>query len=334
MRIRHALLIAILTLGLTIPAAAQSRQAHMILNGQAVESAPGITAAQLQNSRLYVQAQAFAKAIGGTYSESAETGVVTITTGHDIPTVTGLHQLNPKLAQYQPLSPFVPNMGFHHGVMGPHVTLVTSQAGTVNAFELIVPAATGWFPWFDQPEGRPDEIHGLGQVYTQHVYLTDPHGIVEDAGIPVVLDGRFLSFPWEPKPYRHDGQVYIPVRPTVESLGGSIGWNDQTWTAAAQVQTGPLTWDYLVALNPKLSAYGEISPFVPNMGFHMGTQGPHLTILKDSAGKVTGVELVVPSDSTPWMPWFDQPEGQPFDLHGVGMVWTQHVYLVDPNTIK
>lgn len=32
------------------------------------------------------------------------------------------------------------------------------------------------------------------KVYTQHVYLTDPAGLMPDhTGVPVILDGRYLS---------------------------------------------------------------------------------------------------------------------------------------------
>jgi hypothetical protein len=123
------------------------------------------------------------------------------------------------------------------------------------------------------------------------------------------------------------------VRPAVELLGGSVTWDDGTWTATATVKPHPLSWKRLVETNPALQKYGALSPLVPNMGVHMGAHGPHLTVLVDSAENVTGVELVVPAN-TPWMPWFDQPEGQPMELRELGKVYTQHVYFVDPATIR
>lgn len=77
-----------------------------------------------------------------------------------------------------------------------------------------------------------------------------------------------------------------------------------------------------------------MSPLVPNMGVHMGVRGPGLIGLMDSTGNLIGFELSLPANAAPWSPWFDQPQGQPSDLPGLGKVWSQHVYLVDPATIK
>jgi hypothetical protein len=89
-------------------------------------------------------------------------------------TVEALTNVNPALEGYQQISEYVPHMGYHHGMMGPGLVLVVSPDGDINAFELIFPLEGGWFPWFDQPEGDPMELPGLGLVYTQHVYLVDP----------------------------------------------------------------------------------------------------------------------------------------------------------------
>jgi hypothetical protein len=34
-----------------------------------------------------------------------------------------------------------------------------------------------------------------------------------------------------------------------------------------------------------------------------------------------------------WQPWFAQPEGEPRELGPMGLVYTQHVYLVDPMSL-
>jgi hypothetical protein len=174
-------------------------------------------APHIHNSPLYVSVDAFAQAIGAEVSADPS-GVVSIKTGADLPTVAALKERNPKLAGYAALSPYIRGMGIHLGAHGPHVTLVTSKEGTVNAVEAVFPAGAGWFPWFDQPEGQPVELPGMGNVYTQHIYETNPAGLTEQAGEPVVLAGRFLSFGWEPKPHRHEGKVFIPVRAAVELL--------------------------------------------------------------------------------------------------------------------
>ena len=89
-------------------------------------------------------------------------------------TLESLRAENPALDQYQAISDYVPGMGFHYGVQGPAVVLAVGHEGEINAFELISPAEVGWFPWFDQPEDAPMELPGVGEVYTQHVWVVDP----------------------------------------------------------------------------------------------------------------------------------------------------------------
>lgn len=89
-------------------------------------------------------------------------------------TLEALTEVNPALAGYERISEYVPHMGYHYGMMGPGLVLAVSPEGDVNAFELIFPVEGGHYPWFDQPEGEPMELPGLGQVYTQHVYVVDP----------------------------------------------------------------------------------------------------------------------------------------------------------------
>jgi len=89
-------------------------------------------------------------------------------------TLAALTEANPAIAGYQQLSEYVPNMGYHYGMMGPGLVLAVSADGDINAFELIFPAADGHFPWFDQPEGAPMDMGPMGLVYTQHVYVVDP----------------------------------------------------------------------------------------------------------------------------------------------------------------
>lgn len=331
MKMRKLALALGLVLGFALPAAAATGPTAEI-NGTVVQAPEGAPAPHIHNDRLFVPAESFAALIGGTYSE--EGGVAIIRTGKGIPNLAELQERNPKLGLYKELSPFIPGMGIHRGVEGPHVTLAVSKEGTLNAFEAAFPASAGWFPWFDQPEGQPMELPGIGKVYTQHIYVTDPRGLVEHSGVPVILDGRYLSYPFEPKPHRHNGKVYIPLRPAVELLGGTVEWHEEAYTAKARLTPGPLTWEQLKALNPKLAAYKALSPFIPNMGIHWGVEGPHVTIMVDSAGLVTGAELMLSAGATPWMPWFDQPEGQPTELPGLGKAWTQHVYIVDPASIK
>lgn len=92
-------------------------------------------------------------------------------------TLEALTSVNPALNQYEAISEYVPGMGIHYGAPGPAVVLAASEEGDVNAFELISPVSEGWFPWFDQPEGEPMDIEGLGEVYTQHLYVVDRESV-------------------------------------------------------------------------------------------------------------------------------------------------------------
>lgn len=89
-------------------------------------------------------------------------------------TLEALTEANPALEQYERMSDYVPQMGYHYGVMGPGLILAVSPEGDINAFELMFPVQQGWFPWFDQPEGEPMELPGVGEVYTQHLYVVEP----------------------------------------------------------------------------------------------------------------------------------------------------------------
>ncbi len=103
-------------------------------------------------------------------------------------TLKALEAFNASVAMYQPLHEgFVPEMGTHYGVPGPHLTVVVAAEDVISAFELIVPAEAGWQAWFDQPEGEPATIEGFGSAYTQHVYVTERSSVVEGQR-PVLLD--------------------------------------------------------------------------------------------------------------------------------------------------
>ncbi len=189
--------------------------------------------------------------------------------------------INPALAHYGPMhEEWVPAMGIHWGAPGPHVTLGVGYADTVVVVEVIYPEAIGWYPWFDQPEGEPMELPGLGMAYTQHIWITEPSSVVP-GGPPTML---------------------------------------------------PLTFEALAAANPALAQFQQLSEYVPQMGSHHGMQGPGLVLALSPEGDVNAFELIFP-EAQGWFPWFDQPEGEPMELPGLGMVYTQHVYVVDPATL-
>lgn len=321
------LILAVAPVSALASTSATAKSPAVNLNGQA------ITDTAMHNGHIYIPADAFAAAVGGSFTTDAK-GVSTIQAGPVIPSLEELKQLNPKLAVYEALSPYIPSMGIHMGVKGPGLVLAVSSEGTVNAVELMVPSTDGWFAWFDQPENAPMEMPGMGSMYTQHVYLTNPQGLLpENAGEPVILNGRYLATGYDVKPYKQGGKTYIPLRTAVEMLDGQITWDQAAFTATAKVAYKGITYDWLTRMNPAMTKYMALSEFVPNMGVHHGAHGPHVTAMTDSKGFVTGFELAIPS-AAGWAPWFDQPEGMPDDLPGLGKVYTQHIYFVDPATIQ
>jgi hypothetical protein len=190
--------------------------------------------------------------------------------------------INPALEQYQPLhEEWEPTMGIHWGVEGPHVTLGVGYDDLVVVVEVIYPAEIGWQPWFDQPEGEPMALEGLGMVYTQHIWITEPESVQPDRA------PEFL----------------------------------------------PLTLEALTEANPALERYERISDYVPQMGYHYGVMGPGLVLAVSPEGEINGFELISPVEEG-WYPWFDQPEGEPMELPGLGLVYTQHLYVVDPGTLE
>lgn len=192
-----------------------------------------------------------------------------------------LSEWNPKLEMYQPMHQgFVPEMGMHYGVPGPHLTVVVAEGDVISAYELIVPEEAGWQPWFDQPEGQPTTIEGLGSAYTQHVYVTERSSVIEGQR-PVLLN---------------------------------------------------LDLDTLTDANPALQQYSALSPYVPGMGIHYGVAGPAVIVVTAENGDINAFELISPVDEG-WFEWFDQPEGEPTTIEGLGEVYTQHLYVVDQATI-
>lgn len=197
-------------------------------------------------------------------------------------TLAALKAHNSSLEMYQPLHEgFVPEMGTHYGVAGPHLTVVVADDDVISAFELIVPEEAGWQPWFDQAEGEPTTIEGFGSAYTQHVYITERSSVVEGQR-PILLD---------------------------------------------------LDLSTLTQANPALQQYVALSEYVPGMGIHYGPGGPSVILVTDENGAINAFELVSPQEQG-WFPWFDQPEGQPTTIEGVGDAYTQHLYVVNPEHIE
>lgn len=95
----------------------------------------------------------------------------------------------------------------------------------------------------------------------------------------------------------------------------------------------PMTLEGLETENPALSQYGQISGWVPQMGYHWGhTEGPNIVLALGEENEVNAFELIVPEEQG-WFPWFDQPENEPSEIGGE-LVYTQHIYIVPPESIE
>lgn len=94
----------------------------------------------------------------------------------------------------------------------------------------------------------------------------------------------------------------------------------------------PLTLEALTAANPAIAGYERLSEYVPHMGYHYGMMGPGLVLAVSPEGYINAFELIFPAENGHY-PWFDQAEGEPMNMGPMGMVYTQHVYVVDPMSL-
>lgn len=73
--------------------------------------------------------------------------------------------------------------------------------------------------------------------------------------------------------------------------------------------------------------------FVPIMGHHFVSEGPHLTVFVAGEGTFLGAELIVPVEEG-WFPWYDQVEGDFEEYPELGEAYTQTVWIADPAMIE
>lgn len=251
-----------------------------------------------------------------------------------------LTQLNPKLQGYQPMSPFVAGEGVHRGVPGPHLTVVTSPAGVVTGFELGLPESrTTYHPWFEQEE--PATLPSGRTGYSQMVYVVHPDLIRLGGATAIALNGLPLrvapsAILW------YEDELYVRLRDLAIASGGGVGWDPKLRVASAKVVPGAdLTFEKLVFLNPEIGTYyGRKSSFLPGLGYRYGAAGPAVVLALSDDGEemitnrmiTNAFEIVLPEDTTAWMPWFDQDEGN-FDEIDDVRAYTQRIYLVPPASI-
>jgi hypothetical protein len=61
-------------------------------------------------------------------------------------------------------------------------------------------------------------------------------------------------------------------------------------------------------------------------------QGACLLLVVLPEGEINGFEMIFQVEQG-WYPRCDQPTGQPIELPGLGKVYTQHLYVVNPATL-
>lgn len=94
------------------------------------------------------------------------------------------------------------------------------------------------------------------------------------------------------------------------------------------------TLDAVQGLNHAVAeAYAPLHPYwVPQMGVHWGVPGPSVILAVADHDVVAAYEIIVP-EVAGWFPWFDQAEGEPMIHPELGPVYTQHIYVTDPQTV-
>jgi hypothetical protein len=104
--------------------------------------------------------------------------------------------------------------------------------------------------------------------------------------------------------------------------------------APLNVASALTSFDRLKGLNPKLGSADRLTDFLPKMGYHWGHHGPGLVVMVDRAGRVTSIEGTFPA-TVGYQTYFDQLQGH-VDVDRVTgeQVYTEHVWFVDPNTIR
>lgn len=94
-----------------------------------------------------------------------------------------------------------------------------------------------------------------------------------------------------------------------------------------------LVADRLAEINPDIESYNPISPIVSHMGIRFGVPGPHLTIGFTPSGIASAFEVIYGAGSVPHQPWFAQRSPVMEDIPGIGMSFTQHLHVIDPELI-
>lgn len=315
-------LLAALSLAVAVEAAQPDVFVDVVINGVRVEGGGLVV-----GDRAYVKLEDVAAVLGGNVVRDTELNLIFVNTGRYASlTLEGLKALNPGLKEYSAMSPLVPAVGIRHGVPGPHIAVMTTPAGVVTGVALVVPEGTAPYrAWYDQPAGSPAEIAGVGRAYTQQLFVIDRTLVRPSLALELVFNGERLWVPETAFLWRGD-DVYVRLRDLAEASGGGVGWDPRTRTASAKVVPGgELTPEKLAALNPGLQDFYRVrGSSVPGEGLEFRPAGTGLALGLDETGAVTRVVVTFPARAG-WFSWYDQNQGSPLEITGVGEVYTQRL---------
>ena len=326
--VRSALvgILAALSLAVAVQAAQPDVFVDVVINGVRIEDGGLVV-----GDRTYVKLDDVAAVLGGKVVRDTQLNLIFLNTGRYANlTLEGLKALNPDLQAYSATSALVPAVGIRHGVQGPHIAVTTTPAGVVTGVVLVVPEGVGPYrPWYDQPAGSPVEVPGVGRAYTQQMFVIDRTLVRPSLAFELVFNGERLWVPETAFLWRGN-DLYVRLRDLAEASGGGVGWNQQTRTASAKVVPGgELTPEKLVALNPNLQDFYKMrNSYVPGQGLEFRPAGAGLAVGLDETGAVTRFSAAFP-EGAGWFSWYDQDQGAPLIVTGLGRIYTQNLALTE-----
>lgn len=145
---------------------------RVAFNGKRLNLPPD--AMLLREGDLYVRLRELAELTGGGvgWDMAQRIASAKILPGEEL-TLNTLRSLNTRsISYYEPISAFVPSLGYRFGPDGPGLIFGLDGRERVAVVGALFRAeGTPWFPWFDQPHGEAPDFPGVGKAYSQHIYL-------------------------------------------------------------------------------------------------------------------------------------------------------------------
>lgn len=150
--------------------------------------------------------------------------------------------------------------------VGNFVFHVQAQNEEVKVVQVIYNYNKGWYPWFDQEEGRPRHVMVDGRLYSQQIYLA----------VPEELANRSI------RSYRKAFNTLDS-----EEFGDSV----------------PLNFYELKSINPSLEHYDRVEPPITEDGSIVlySPPGPGIAFVTDKGGDIYAM-LRISKEINTWFP--------------------------------